>query len=108
VRSASKSRLERTKQWNFAGVLLTVVSVTIVYLNVIASFVLSVFHNFSLERSVLGNPYIIGLPVNSILNTLGVILLCGMCKNVSPLAFLRGSKLKIQVEAAFDKLNTKS
>ena len=107
MHSASKIRLERTKQLNFAGVLLNVVSVTIVYLNVIASFVQLFSQNFSLERSVLGNPYIIGLPVNSILNTLGVILLCGMCKNVSPLAFVRGSKLKIQDEAAFDKLNTK-
>ncbi len=81
---------------------------TIVYLNVVASFALSASRNFSLERSVLGNPYIVGLPVNSILNTLGVILLCGMCKDMSPLAFPRGSKFKIQVVAVFDKLNTKS
>jgi hypothetical protein len=108
MRSASKSRLERTKQWNFAGVILSVVSVTIVYLNVMASFVLTASRNFFLDSRVLGNPYIDGLPVCSILNILGVILLCGMCKNMSPLAFLRGSKFKIQVEAAFDKLNTKS
>jgi hypothetical protein len=101
VRSESKSRLERTKQWNFAGVILSVVSVTIVYLNVIVSFVLSVPRIFFLESSVFGNPHIVGLPVNSILNILGVILLCGMFKNMSPRAFLRGSQFKIQVEPAY-------
>jgi hypothetical protein len=39
VHTAAKGRLERTKRWNFAGLLLTVVSSTALYLHVIAYFV---------------------------------------------------------------------
>jgi hypothetical protein len=81
VRTAAKERLERTKRWNFAGLILTVVSSTALYLHVIAFFVLSVLHQYYLHSSVFGNPYALGVPTVSMLNTVGMILLCGMFKD---------------------------
>ncbi len=53
----AKGRLERTKRWNFAGLILTVVGSTALYLNMIVFFVLSVFHQYSLlHSSVFGHP----------------------------------------------------
>jgi hypothetical protein len=78
---AAKRRLERTKRWNFAGLILTVVSSTALYLHVIAYLVLSVLHQYSLiHSSVLGNPFVFGIPMVSMLNILGMVLLCGMFK----------------------------
>jgi hypothetical protein len=82
VQTAAKRRLERTKRWNFAGLILTVVSSTALYLHGIAYFVLSVFHRYSLPNSsVFGNPFAFGFQMVSILNVLGMILLCGMFKD---------------------------
>jgi hypothetical protein len=83
VRTAESRRLERTKRWNLAGVLVTVGSSTALYLNSIAYFVLAFLRQYSLARSVWGNPLTFGLGANSILNTLGMILLCGMFKDMS-------------------------
>jgi hypothetical protein len=81
MQQAAKRRLKRTKRWNFAGLILTVVSSTALYLHVIAYLVLSVLHQYSLlHSSVLGNPFVFGLPMVSMLNILGMILLCGMFK----------------------------
>jgi hypothetical protein len=81
VTTAAKRRLERTKRWNFAGLILTVVSSTALYLHVIAFFVLSVLQQYSLHGSVFGNPHVFGFPMVSMLNVLGMILLCGMFKD---------------------------
>jgi hypothetical protein len=76
-------RLYRTKRWNFAGVLVTVGSSTVLYINSIAYFTLTFHRQHSLNGSVWGNPFTFGIAVDSILNTLGMILLCGMFKDVS-------------------------
>ncbi len=82
VQTAVKGRLERTKRWNFAGLILTVVSSTALYLHVIAFYVLSVLHQYSLlHSSTFGNPHVFGVPMVSMLNILGMILLCGMFKD---------------------------
>ena len=83
VRTEASRRLERTKRWNFAGVLVTVGSSTVLYVNMLAYFILAFVRQQSLNRSVWGNPFTFGLAVDSILNTLGMILLCGMFKDVS-------------------------
>jgi hypothetical protein len=83
VHTAASRRLERTKRWNFAGVLVTVGSSTVLYLNLIGYFVLTSLRQYALHSSVWGNPFTFGLAVNSILNTLGMVLLCGMFKDVS-------------------------
>jgi hypothetical protein len=88
-------RLERTKRWNLAGVLVTVGSSTALYLNCFANFTLTFLGQFSLSRSVFGNPFVFGGPVDSILNTLGMILLCGMFKDRSS-----APSSNIRVEAA--------
>jgi hypothetical protein len=80
VQTAAKRRLERTKRWNFAGLILTVVSSTTLYLRLIMFFVRSVLHQYSLLGSVLGNPFVLGIQMVSVLNILGMILLCGMFK----------------------------
>jgi hypothetical protein len=49
VTTAAKGLLERTKRWNFAGLILTVVSSTALYLHVVAFFVLSVLQQYSLH-----------------------------------------------------------
>jgi hypothetical protein len=82
VHTTASRRLERTKWWNFA-VLVTVGSSTVLYVNMIAWLILSFLLQHSLNRSVWGNPFTFGLAVNSILNTLGMVLLCGMFKDVS-------------------------
>jgi hypothetical protein len=81
VQTAAKGRLERTKRWNFAGLILTVVSSTALYLHVIAFFVLNGLHQYSLNNSTFGNPHVFGVPMVSMLNILGMILLCGMFKD---------------------------
>jgi hypothetical protein len=82
VHTAGSKRLERTKRWNFAGVLVAVGSSTVLYVNIITYNTLTFFHQHSLNRSVYGNPYTFGVALDSILNTLGMILLCGMFKDV--------------------------
>jgi hypothetical protein len=97
VHTAAKGRLERTKRWNFAGLVLTVVSSTALYLHLIAYYVLSALHQYSLlHSSMLGNPYVIGLQMVSMLNILGMILLCGMFKDtVLPSRYFSSSKNKV-------------
>ncbi len=82
VYTEAKGRLERTKRWNFAGLLLTVVSSTALYLHAFVYFVLMVLHRYSLlNSSVFGNPFAFGVLLVSMLNVLGMILLCGMFKD---------------------------
>jgi hypothetical protein len=81
--TAASRRLERTKRWNFAGVLFTVGSSTVQYINFIVFSVLTFFLQHPLNSSVWGNPFTFGLAVDSMLNTFGMILLCGMFKDVS-------------------------
>jgi hypothetical protein len=81
VQTVAKGRLERTKRWNFAGLILTVVSSTALYLHVIAFYILSVLHRYSLHRTVIGNPHVFGIPMVSMLNIIGMILMCGMFKD---------------------------
>ena len=83
VRTEASRRLGRTKRWNFAGVLVIVGSSTVLYVNMLAHFILAFLRQHSLNRSVWGSPFTFGLAVDSILNTLGMILLCGMFKDVS-------------------------
>jgi hypothetical protein len=94
VQTTAKGRLERIKRWNFAGLILTVVSSTALYLHVIAYFVLSVLHQYSLlHSSVFGNPHVFGIQIVSMLNILGMILLCGMFKDtVLPSRFVSWSR----------------
>jgi hypothetical protein len=80
---AALERLERTKRWNFAGLILTVVSSTALYLHWIAFFVLSVLHQCSLHIIVFDNPNVFGIPMVSMLNIFGMILLCGMFKDTA-------------------------
>jgi hypothetical protein len=108
VHTVASRRLERTKRWNFAGVLVTVGSSTVLYINTIAYFLLIFVRRWSLHGSTFGNPYTFGLPVDSILNTTGVILLCGMFKDTtffrSRLSKTSGRKFTVTVhpQAAFD------
>jgi hypothetical protein len=96
VRTAAKGRLERTKRWNFAGLVLTVVSSTALYLHGIVFFVLSVLRQYSLHSSVFGNPFAFGFQMVSMLNVLGMILLCGMFKDtVLPSRHVPSSKNKV-------------
>ena len=83
VETSTSRRLERALHWNFAGVLVTVGSSTVFYVNFIAYLVQSFLLDHSLSSSVWGNPFTFGLAVNSILNTLGMVLLCGMFKDAS-------------------------
>jgi hypothetical protein len=103
VSTAACRRLERTKRWNLAGVFVTVGSSTVLYINCIAYFALCFTRQFSLSRSAFGSPFVFGLPVDSVLSTLGMILLCGMFKDVAhPLysRFTFKSKFSIQVAGA--------
>jgi hypothetical protein len=101
VQTAAKGRLERTKRWNFVGLILTVVSSTALYLHLIAFFVLTVLHQYyPLHSSVFGNPHTFGVPMVSMLNILGMILLCGMFKDtVLPSRFVPWSKNKVGTSA---------
>jgi hypothetical protein len=76
-------RLERTKRWNFTGVLVTVGSSTVLHVNMIAWFTMTSLRQHSLNGSVWGDPTTFGLAADSLLNTLGMILLCGTFKDVS-------------------------
>ena len=106
VQTAAKRRLERTKRWNFAGLILTVVSSTALYLRLIAFFVLSVLRQYSLHSSVFGNPQVLGMPMVSVLNILGMILLCGMFKDtVLPSRFGTLSKNKVGTSALGEQNN---
>jgi hypothetical protein len=100
--TVAKGRLERTKRWNFAGLILTVVSSTALYLHFIAYFVLSVLQQYSpLHSSVFGNPHVFGVQMVSMLNILGMILLCGMFKDtVLPPRFVPWSKNKVKVKTS--------
>jgi hypothetical protein len=100
VHTAAKGRLERIKRWNFAGLLLTVVSSTALYLHGIAYFVLCVLRQYSLNISVFGNPLAFGVPMVSMLNILGMILLCGMFKDtVLPSSYVPWSKIMVEPSA---------
>jgi hypothetical protein len=100
VQTAAKGRLERTMRWNFAGLVLTVVSSTALYLHMIAFLVLSVLHQYSLHRSVFGNPFVFGAQMVSMLNIVGTILLCGMFKDTMlPSRFVPWSKNKVATSA---------
>jgi hypothetical protein len=81
LQTAAKRRLERTKRWNFAGLILTVVSSTALYLHSMVFFVQSVLYQYSLHSSVFGNPFVLEIQIVSMLNILGMILLCGMFKD---------------------------
>jgi hypothetical protein len=83
----STRRLHRTKRWNFAGLLVTVSSSTLLYANAVAYFALSFSRQYSLGRSIYGNPFTFGLSADMILNTLGMILLCGMFKDTVVMRF---------------------
>ena len=102
VQTAAKGRLERTKRWNFVGVILTVVGSTALYLNMIAFFVLSVLHQYSLHHSMFDHPHVFGIQMVSMLNILGMILLCGMFKDTvlpSPSRYGTLSKNKVGTSA---------
>ena len=101
VQTAAKGRLERTKRWNFAGLILTVVSSTALYLHMITFYVLSVLHQYSLlQSSTFGSPNVFGVPMVSMLNILGMILLCGMFNDaVLPSRRLPSSKNKVGTAA---------
>jgi hypothetical protein len=55
----------------------------VLYANLIAHFVLTFLRQHSLNCSVWGNPLTFGLAADSMLNTLGTVLLCGVLKDVS-------------------------
>jgi hypothetical protein len=96
VQTAAKGRLERTKRWNFAGLILTVVSSTALYLHLIAWYVLSALRQYSLNSSAFRIPHVFAVPMVSVLNILGMILLCGMFKDtVLPSRRLPSTKNKV-------------
>jgi hypothetical protein len=103
VDTEASRRLGRTKRWNFAGVLVTVGSSTVLYVNLIAFFMLGSLRQYSLHRTVWGNPFTFGLAVDSILNTLGMILLCGMFKDVSLPSRLTATSNNKVVAAALEE-----
>ena len=82
VRNPGNQKLERTKKWNFAGVVVVVGSSTVLYLNMLAYFLEQLLHQQTLNASLWGNPFCFGLSVDSFLNTVGMALLCGMAKEV--------------------------
>ena len=75
-------QLRRTRRWNFAGVIVTVGSGTAMYVNCISFFAATFFQKFYLNDSNWGNPATFGIAVASTLKTLGMILLCGMFKDI--------------------------
>jgi hypothetical protein len=83
VQTAASRRLERIRRWNFAGVFVTVGSSTALYVNLVVYFVLIFLRRYSINRGLWGNPFTFGLAADSILNTLGMLLLCGMFKDVA-------------------------
>jgi hypothetical protein len=96
VQTAATRRLERTKRWNFAGLILTVVSSTGLYLHGIAFCILSVSHQYSLHKSALGNPFVVVIPMVSMLNIVGMVLLCGMFKDtVLPSHYASSAMIKV-------------
>jgi hypothetical protein len=109
VKTAASQRLERTKRWNLAGVIVTVGSSTLLYINVIAYLVVSYFRHWTMVMSTWGNPLTFGCFLDSMLNTLGMILLSGMFKDASfscslPsfLSTKRSSKGPVSVRPAVD------
>ena len=99
VHTAESRRLERTKRWNFAGVLVTVGGSTVLYVNLIVYFALTFFRQYSLHSSAWGNPFSFGLALDSILKTLGMILLCGMFKDVDVPHEIRRSFLRLAAQS---------
>jgi hypothetical protein len=85
--TAASGRLERTKRWNFNGAFATIGSSTVTCGNLAAHFELNFFYLWVLQRSVLGSRASLGL-LDSILNTAGMALLCGVLKDV-PFAVYR-------------------
>jgi hypothetical protein len=83
VNKQATRRLDRTMRWNFAGVLVTVGSSTVLYANLIVYSALSFARRYSLNSSNYGNPFSFGLSVDTVLNTFGMLLLCGIFKDAS-------------------------
>jgi hypothetical protein len=85
MNTVASRRLKRTKRWNFAGVVFTVGSSTLLYIDMVAYFLLTCFRDFSFNESIFLNPW--GFGCTSILNTIGMILLSGMVQG----RFVQGS-----------------
>ena len=51
--------------------------------NAFLYFVLTYLQRYSFHSNDWGNPFKFGLPLDSLLNTIGMVLLCGMLKDVS-------------------------
>jgi hypothetical protein len=96
VTGSAARRLQRTKRWNFAGVAVAVGSSTVLYLDFIAWSGSNAFvKEYTLHRSSWGNPMTFGLAVDSILNTLGMMLLSGILEG-DPLRVLGEWLLKVK------------
>jgi hypothetical protein len=81
--TVASRRLQRTKRWNLVGVVITVGSSTLLYVNMIVYVLLTFFRDFSFNKSNFLNPFAFGCTLDSILNTIGMILLSGMFKDAS-------------------------
>jgi hypothetical protein len=82
VNTVASRRLERTKWSNLAGVMITVGSSTLMYINFIVYLMLGYFRNWTLNRSSWGNPTVFGFSMDAILNTMGMLLLSGIFKDI--------------------------
>ena len=76
----ARTRMLKQARWrNFFGVFIVVVSSTVLYLNLIVFYMSGFFDSqHSLKFSTWGNPFSFGMSLDSLLNTLGMVLLCGI------------------------------
>ena len=78
VDTAAHGKLKRTLALNLAGVVIAVTSRTVLFLNGLAWFATVASGNYVLSRSFWGNIFSFGIHLGSILNNVGMLLLCGL------------------------------
>jgi hypothetical protein len=79
---ASRSKgLQRTKWLNLLGVVVSVGSSTLLYCNIIVILTMTFNREYYLLASPFGNPWVFGISMDSILNNVGMIVLCGILKH---------------------------
>ena len=78
--SAGYKKMQQTKWMTFFGATLSVVSSTLLYVNLL----LLIFGSFSrYERNPWLNPWVFGMNVDSICNDVGMIFACGVLKSAA-------------------------
>jgi hypothetical protein len=82
VDSEASRRLRRTHRSNVWGVTIAVFSSTLLYINMVLFLAFTFSGDYFFYSSRLLNPWCVGLNLDSILNNVGMVLLCGMLKDV--------------------------